>query len=106
MEPGTLFDGQLVERDMIGRLREGASHLRAPGRSGLTGPGIDQVEGKVPNVPPGQLNRPQRLGGAVLAAEKGERFIIECLHTDRHSIDPGGGKSTKAFGLARGGVGL
>ena len=106
MEAGALFDGQLVERDMIGRLGEGAGHLRTPRRSGLAGPGIDQVEGKVPNVPPGQLNRPQRLGGAVLAAEKGERFIIECLHADRHSIDPGGGKSIEVFGLARGGVGF
>jgi len=36
---------ELVEREMLGRLRDGAGKLSAPGRDRLARPRIDQVEG-------------------------------------------------------------
>ena len=54
----------------------------------------------------GQLDRRQRLGHVVLAAEKGQVAIVERLDAERDAIHARRAEAPEAPRLDRGGVGL
>ena len=84
------LDGELVEREMLGRLGDGARELGAPGRRGLARPRIDEVERIALERAARDRDGGERLVGRVHAPERLERGVVERLHAERHPVDAGG----------------
>ncbi len=95
------LDGELIERKMIGRERNGLFEFRAPGFARLSRPRIDEIEGEARKIGARQLDRASRLSRRMLAAKKAERGILERLNTKRQPINACRGEAGKARRLAR-----
>src|SRR3981189_1850143 len=81
------LDGELVEREMLGRLRDGAGELGAPGRDRLAWTRIDQIEGIALENPARDRDRVERLAHRVEPAELLEYRVVERLHAERDPVD-------------------
>ena len=82
MEPEerrALLDGELVERQMVGREADSLLQLASPGVRRLARPGVDQVEGEAGKGRPRDLDRPERLGDVVQPAEEFQVAVVERL---------------------------
>src|SRR5690606_36938976 len=105
-EPGPGLDGQLIRAEVAVGVLERAAELRRPAGRGLAGTAVDQIERVALEQARRQVDRGERLAGRALAAEKGERRVVERLHAERDAVDPGCAKRAEALRLARGRVGL
>ncbi len=82
------FDGELVEREVVRRQREGPAQFGAPGGLVLAWPRVDQVEGQARKCLAGEFERGHRLARIVPAAEEAQRGLVKRLHAERAAIHP------------------
>ena len=106
MERGAGFDGQLIDGKVPGLLGQRLGQFGAPGARFLAGPRGDQIEGPARKIRARDLEGGQRLGGAVLAAEEGERGVVERLDAEGNPVDPGPAVGGETPGLDRARVGF
>ena len=106
MERGAGFDGELIERQMPVGEGERLFELGTPVGQRLLRARIDQVERVARKIAGRGLNRPARLIGAVLAAEKPQHVGAQRLHAERDPVHAGPGEGGELAGLDRGRVGL
>src|SRR6185312_16958284 len=106
MKRGSRLDGELVERQMVGREVEGAAELGFPFGDALPGTGIDEIEGEAREMARREIDRGARLAGRMLAAEKVQGLLVEALHPERYAVDAGGAESQEFLRLDRGRIGF
>ena len=99
LEPGARLDRQLVEREMIGAEGQRPTQLLFPCGGALAGQRVDEVEAHPAEMALGHLYRPRCLALVMGAAEEMQRFFLQRLHTQRHTVDPGAGKLGEAVHL-------
>ena len=100
------LDGQLIEREMVLRVSEGAGELLAPGADALPLAAIDQVEGDAVESALGDGECGKRLLSTMHAAERFEVRIIERLHAERDPVDAGQAVAGEALRLDARWIGL
>ncbi len=100
------FDGELVEREVVGGEGERLCEFRAPGRERLARPRIDEVEGDARKNAPPDFERGDRLGDRVLAAEPLQVGLMQALDADGNAVHPGGAVAREAPRLDAGGIGF
>src|SRR5690606_27902933 len=100
------FDGELVEREMLGAEAYRAGQLGLPLRLGLIWPGIDQVEAHATEMALRGVERTETLGNAMRTAEEAQCIVVERLEAERYAVDPCGSQIGKARRLDRRGIGL
>src|ERR1700688_314923 len=83
------LDGQLIKREMFGRLRNGALELGRPGIERLARPCIDKIERITIEDRARYVDRIERLLHRVQPAKFFERGVIERLYAERYAIDAG-----------------
>src|SRR5581483_6039560 len=88
-EWGALFDGELIEREMIGGVLERAGEFLAPRARRLPLARIDQVEGDTVELALGEGKRAERFVGRVHPPERLEAPIVERLNAERETVDAG-----------------
>ena len=74
------LDGELVKRQMLGAQRQGFRQFGAPGRFGLAGPRLDEIEGNALENALRQCQRRQRLRPVMQAAQLFQVGVIQRLH--------------------------
>ncbi len=89
-EAGAGVDGELVGREVLGfqchRLDQGLS----PGRRGLAGQTVDQVEAQVVETGlAGQGHRQLALGPGMGAVDSAQGLVVKGLDADTQPVDPG-----------------
>ena len=84
-----LLDGELVEREVVGRHADRLFELGAPGGQRLPGPRIDQVEGKPREDGARKLHGAARILHVMDAAERLQRGVVERLHAERDAVHAG-----------------
>ena len=100
------LDGELVDRQMLAGHRHRLGQLGAPGRLALAGAGVDEVERSAREDRRRGLDRLDRFGDVVTAAERLEVGVVERLDADRQAVDAGGAIAAEAPRLDAGGIGL
>ena len=100
------FDGQLIERQMIGAERQRLAQFIAPLCIALAGTGIDQVQGDAVENAHRHFQRRFCFIGIVQPAQHFQIGIVQRLHAQRHPIDPGAAVIRKARGVGAGGIGF
>ena len=95
-EGRALFDGQLVERQVVGGEVDGLVQFGAPRTSGLVRAGIDHVEGQARECRAGQIDGRAGLRRIVQPAEKFQLRIVQRLHPQRQPVHPGRAIARKA----------
>ena len=95
-ERRALFDGELIERQMLGGFRDRELQFFGPHRGRLVGAGIDQVERIAIERGARDRDRIQRLARAVQPAQRLQRGIVQRLHAERHAVDAGCAIAAKA----------
>mgnify|MGYP001611871623 CR=1 FL=1 len=100
------LDGQLIEREMLGRFRDGALELDGPGGQRLARPRINEIERIALEDRARDRNGRERLLRRVQTAQFLERAIVERLHAERDTIDAGAAIAAEARGLHAGRIGL
>ncbi len=91
---------------MIGSMSEREGELIFPLAHGLAFARIDQIERDAIEMLLGERQRGQRFLRGMLAAERLEAVIVERLHAERGSVDPGGTVARELLRLDAGGVGF
>src|SRR5471030_1919811 len=91
---------------MLGRFRDGALELRAPGLKRLTWPSIDQIERITIEDRARNRNSVERFLRAVQAAQFPECAVVEGLNAKRDPVDAGVAVTSKTSGLHAGRIGL
>ena len=105
-ERRAFLDGQLIERQMLGGIRDRALQFVGPHLGRLIGTGIDQVERIALEDFSGDRHRIERLARAVQASQCLERGVVQRLHAERDAVDAGGAIAGKPRGLDAGRVGF
>ncbi|MNX60156.1 hypothetical protein D3C86_910560 [compost metagenome] len=100
------LNGQLIGRDVFETEVQRRGQFRGPVDHRLPRPGVDQVDRQAREGLARRLDRPPGLRRRMVAAEEGQRSVVERLHPHRQAVDPGGGQSGVAARLGVGGVGL
>ena len=85
-----LFDGELVERQMVRRQGQRLPQFRPPRGFRLLRAGVDEVERDAWEDARTQLDGFNGLASAVLAAEEFQSRLVKTLYTDGDAVDPGG----------------
>ena len=81
-EGRAVLDGQLIEREVIGGIAEGACQFALPGGERLALPRIDQIEGDAPKRLARERQCRQRFSDGMLAPQRLEAGIVERLAID------------------------
>ena len=105
-EGGAGFDGQLVERQVVDRHRQGLGQLAAPAGDVLTLAGIDQVEADPGECFTCNIEGAARLRGAVQSPQAPQRSIIKRLYSHGNPVHPASAEGAEPARLDRGRVGL
>ncbi|MHC3926701.1 hypothetical protein ACMZ4W_01804 [Brevundimonas naejangsanensis] len=100
------LDGQLIRRDVLEPQIEGGGQFRPPVDDALPRPGVDQVDRQARERPPRQTDRPARLLGRMVAAQKLQRRVVKRLHPHRQPVDACLRQSGVTPGLGVGRIGL
>ena len=100
------LDGELIERQMLGRLRDGALEFVGPRRRCLTRPRVNQVERIALEGCAGDLDRIERLLRGVQPAKLLQRVVVERLHAERNPVDARVAITTEPIRLDAGRVGF
>ena len=88
-ERRALFDRQLIERQMLGRLRYREFQFVRPHLRRLAGAGIDQVERIAVEGSARDGDRVERLARGVQTSERLQRGVVQRLHAERNPVDAG-----------------
>src|SRR5206468_7855316 len=83
------LDGELIKRHMALLLAESASEFAPPLLHRLAGPCINEIEGHARKDLRRQAESGERLSGRMLAPQRLEIGVIECLYADRDAVDAG-----------------
>ena len=103
---GVGLDGELVERQMFGGMRDRRLQFGLPGGWRLAGARIDQVEGEALEDRGRHRHRRHGLVGRMQPPERLQIGIIHRLNAQRHAIDASCAIATKALRLDAGRIGL
>ncbi len=99
--------GQDVAGQVVGSEGQGLCQVRLPGRDGLPGQAVDQVDPQVvESGPAGHRDRFAGLGGGVNPAQKPELAVVEGLHPQVDAIDARPAVSRQRRRVHRAGVGF
>ena len=105
-ERRALFDGELVERQMFGRLRDREFQFIGPHRGRLVGAGVDQVERIAVERGARDRDRIERFTRGVQSSERFQRGIVQRLDAERHPVDAGRAIAAKPRRLDAGRIGF
>ena len=100
------LDGQLVKREMFGRLGNRALEFMRPVLGGLARSSLDKVERVTVENGTGDRNGIERFLRRVEPAKFLQGCIVERLHPERNAVDAGGTEPTKARSFHTGWIGL
>src|SRR5579872_320270 len=100
------LDGELIDREMIAGQGQRLFELRLPLRERLARPRINEIEGKTREKPLRERECRERIAHIMAPPEEAERLLLERLHPERETIDPGRAKCLEPLPLERGRVGF
>ena len=100
------LDGELIERHVALLLAQGPRKLVAPASDRLVRAGIDQVEGNPREGARGEPESGKRLACRVLPAERLQGGVVQRLHPDRGTVDPGRAVAGEIAAFGAGGIGF
>ncbi len=105
-ERRALFDGELIERQMLGGFRDRQLQFIRPHLRGLVGTGVNQIERITVEGAARDCDRVERLARGMQPSQRFQRGIVERLHAERNPVDAGGAIAAKPRRLDAGRIGL
>src|SRR6202041_1325159 len=97
---------EVIERQVLGRFRDGAPELGTPRVHRLTGTRIDEIEGIAREDAPRDRDGVESLLGGVQPPERCERGVVQRLAAERDPVDSGRPVTLEAVGFDAGRVSL
>ena len=105
-ERRALFDGELIERQMLGGFRDRELQFIRPHLRGLVGAGVNQIERITVERGARDRDRVERLARGMQPSQRLQRGIVQRLHAERNPVDAGCAVAAKPRCLDAGRIGL